>query len=379
MGQPALLAWVTLEQATTEQAVCANRRSAFPKSSVSISKKEDTFCNAFAAPKGSSLACSGRYLLYENPRAEQAMIDFIKRRVAPVVALACVLGVAGAQGATFGAGIENSRWNLSASIFECSLNHEIPRLGRAVFYHRAGEELRFYLDVNVNPMAPGKAALAIEAPAWRPGVAPHDLGYVRVEPSQRPITVMTRTAWQMLASLADGLAPTFTRQSAYGPDSIRVRLSHINFMNLSSDFQLCIASLLPVNFDQVERTAVYFASNSTSLTSSDREALDRIVLYVNADSTIDAIYVDGHTDRVGSRIANRTLSKERAEAVTEYLVSQGIDPAKITTRYHGDRYPVAGANNDRRATIRLHREGEPVNDEILQQAEGYSRSRADAG
>lgn len=307
------------------------------------------------------------------------MTDSLKHRTILAGVLCWGLTVAGVQGATFGAGIENSRWNLSSSLFECSLNHEIPQLGRAVFYHRAGEELRFYLDLNVNPMAPGKAALALEAPAWRPGIAVQDLGYVRVDSSRRPITVATSTSWRMLASLAEGLAPTFTRQSAYGPDSIRVRLSHVNLSHLKSDFQQCVASLLPVNFDQVERTVVYFGTGSTSLSWADREALDKIILYLNADSTVDAVYVDGHTDRVGSRIGNRTLSKERAHAVTDYLLQQGVDPSKITTRYHGDRYPVAGAKNNRRTTIRLQREGEPVNDEVLQQAESYFGPQSDAG
>lgn len=296
------------------------------------------------------------------------MSDHLKLRMILAGGFCCALATAGVQAATFGAGIENSRWNLSSSLFECSLNHEIPQLGRAVFYNRAGEELRFYLDLNINPMAPGKAALALEAPAWRPGIPVQNLGYVRVDSSRRPITVAASTSWRMLASLADGLAPTFTRQSAYGPDSIRVRLSHVNLSYVKNGFQQCIASLLPVNFDQVERTAIYFGSGSTSLSQADRAVLDKIILYLSADSTVDAVYVDGHTDRAGSRIDNRTLSKERAEAVTEYLVRQGVAPTKITTRYHGDRYPVAGAKNNRRTTIRLQREGEPVSDDVLQQA-----------
>lgn len=274
-----------------------------------------------------------------------------------------------ARGATYGAGIENSRWNLSSSLFECSLSHEVPRLGRAVFYRRAGEDLRFYLDVNVNPMAAGQAALVIEAPAWRPGVGTRNLGYVTVERSRRPITVPTGKAWQMFASLAEGLAPTFTRKSAYSQDRVRVRLSHVNFMNFNSEFQQCIANLLPVNFDQVVRTSIYFASGSTTLNQHDREALDQVILYVMADRTVDTLYVDGHTDRVGSRIFNRTLSKERAEQVTAYLVEQGIPPEMITTRYHGDRYPAPNAKTNRRVTIRLQREGVPDSGP-LQQALG---------
>lgn len=321
------------------------------------------------------------------------MIELIKPRLASgrsglalvlhkaglAVALLFAIGPGVASAATFGAGIENSRWNLSSSIFECSLSHEIPVLGRAVFYRRAGEALQFYLDVQINPMAPGHAALVIEAPPWRPGASVQDLGYVRVDRSRRPITVPSRTAWRMLASLAEGMVPTFTRQSAYGPDGIRVRLSHVNFTAFNTDFQHCVASLLPVNFDQVGRTSIYFRSNSTSLSPADRESLDKVALYVGADSTVTALYVDGHTDRVGSRLDNRTLSRARAEAVTEYLVQQGVDPAKITTRYHGDRYPAAGATNNRRATIRLQREGEPQNDAVLQQAEAYAAQGPESG
>lgn len=307
------------------------------------------------------------------------MIQKCKRPLWLATALAISLSPGFVHGQTFGAGIENSRWNLSASVFECSLNHEIPRLGRAVFYQRAGESLQFHLDVNVNPMAPGQAALVVEAPAWRPGADIADLGYVPVQQGLRPITVPMGTAWRMLASLSEGMAPTFTRRSAYGPDRVRVRLSHVNFMPLNSDFESCVAGLLPVNYDQVERTAVYFRAGSTALNQADRDALDKIVLYLTADSTVSAVFVDGHTDRVGSRIDNRTLSKERAHAVTDYLLSQGVNPDIITTRYHGDRYPVAGATNNRRTTIRLQREGDPENEEVLHQAEADYSSERDAG
>lgn len=307
------------------------------------------------------------------------MIQKRKRPLWLAAALALALSPGYVAAQTFGAGIENSRWNLSSSVFECTLNHEIPRLGRAVFYQRAGESLQFYLDVNVNPMAPGQAALVVEAPAWRPGATPADLGYVNVQQGPRPIVVPMQTAWRMLTSLSEGMAPTFTRRSAYGPDRVRVRLSHVNFMPLNSDFERCVGGLLPVNYDQVERTAIYFGLGSTSLNRADRAALDRIILYLTADSTVNAVYVDGHTDRVGSRIDNRTLSKERAHAVTDYLLSQGVNPDIITTRYHGDRYPVPGAVNNRRTTIRLQREGEPENDSVMQQAEAEYRRSSDAG
>ena len=82
---------------------------------------------------------------------------------------------------------------------------------------------------------------------------------------------------------------------------------------------------------------------------------------MNADSTVTAIYVDGHTDSSGRRIYNRRLSKARAEAVTDYLIKGGIPATIIQTRYHGERYPVvkntskANKAQNRRTTVRLMR------------------------
>ncbi len=266
-----------------------------------------------------------------------------------------------AKAVTYSAGIENSQWYLSSSIFDCSLTHDIPNFGKAVFEHRAGERLRFYLAPVVNPLKPGLASLVIEAPAWRPGSSVHDLGTVKVAKGDRPVTIGPRPAAQMMASLQAGMMPALTRAAWYGKEPVEVRLSSVNFSPKFADFQSCVSGLLPVNFDQVVRTTVLFGDNKSTLTASDMAKLDRVILYVKADQTVTNIYVDGHTDSTGRRLYNRLLSKGRAEAVTQYLIDHGVPAAKITTRYHGDRHPIVRNNSpvdrarNRRATILLER------------------------
>jgi len=262
---------------------------------------------------------------------------------------------------TYVAKLDQSQWYLSASIFECSLVHEIPLYGRAVFFHEAGEELKFYTTTNNNPMRPGKAALVIEASSWRPGQKISNLGYVPVVDSDKPITVERKRARAMMDGLLDGMTPTFTRKAWFKDESVRVLVNSINFLSVYQGYQDCIASLLPVNFRQVERTRVHFTVDKADLTADDKKALDRVVLYVSADSSVTAIYVDGHTDNSGRRIYNRRLSKDRAEAVTKYLVANGLKSEIIQTRYHGERYPIAKNSNkqnkalNRRTTVRLVR------------------------
>lgn len=262
---------------------------------------------------------------------------------------------------TYSADLSNSQWYLSASIFECSLTHPIPRYGKGVFYHEAGEKLKFYLDANANPMKSGKAALVIEAPQWRPGNGVHNLGLVPVSDSNQPITVARRNARSMMEGLMDGMTPTFTRKAWYSDDSVRVRVSSVNFPEFYNDYLGCVASLLPVNFKQVQRTKVLFKVDEAEMTEQDRRLLEKVVIYLKADNTITSIVIDGHTDSSGRRIYNRRLSKDRAEVVRAYFMGNGIPEEMITTRYHGERYPVAKNVNkrnkarNRRTTVRLER------------------------
>lgn len=287
----------------------------------------------------------------------------------PALLLAGLVGQA--QAITYSADIENSRWFDTGSIFECSLTHQIPGYGSAVFYQRAGESLSFYLDPVHNNMRPGRAALVIEAPQWRGGQAVMDLGYVEVQDQAKPVTLSRSHSENMLAGLGEGMAPTFTRKARYSDTPVRVRLSNVNFRERYQQFRQCTQSLLPVNFDQVKRTRVLFDVDQYELKPEYKEELDKVALYIKADERVQAIYVDGHTDPQGRRIYNRRLSRERAQAVTEYLASQGVPEERISTRYHGERYPVAreGATyeDDRRATVRLER------------TDDQGRTRADAG
>ena len=86
----------------------------------------------------------------------------------------------------------------------------------------------------------------------------------------------------------------------------------------------------------------------------------RVALDVNADDRVTQVYVDGHTDSIGTPLRNRELSEARAKAVAAYLQEQGVAQEKLVTRFHSDRYPVAEVATPgprhRRATVRLERE-----------------------
>jgi outer membrane protein OmpA-like peptidoglycan-associated protein len=184
------------------------------------------------------------------------------------------------------------------------------------------------------------------------------------------VELNARQSMMLIQGLMDGMSPTVTRESWYDRRPVRVRVSNVNFSQELPAYRSCTAGLLPVNYDQIKRSRVPFGPGSTSLSNADRRLLDNIVTYVLADSTVERVFVDGHTDSSGTRINNRALSEERANAVADYLISEGLSANLVTVRAHADQYPVSGrAADNRRTTIRLQREGERPD---LQQAQGFA-------
>jgi OmpA-OmpF porin, OOP family len=67
--------------------------------------------------------------------------------------------------------------------------------------------------------------------------------------------------------------------------------------------------------------------------------------------------LEGHTDSVGSDSYNLKLSQERAEAVQDFLLKNGLAAASLTARGLGESYPVAtndtaaGRQQNRRVQI----------------------------
>ena len=51
--------------------------------------------------------------------------------------------------------------------------------------------------------------------------------------------------------------------------------------------------------------------------------------------------IEGYTDSVGSDASNLDLSERRADAVRDFLLQNGVNPAQLTTRGYGKASPVA--------------------------------------
>ncbi len=264
------------------------------------------------------------------------------------------------------ADIDVAGWQVDGSVFECLLTQQIPGFGQAVFYHQAGESLRFYLQTPDSPMQAGRALLTSQPPVWRQELAVRDLGYVDVEISKRPVTLAAQRSRMLMAELERGMVPTLMRGAWFNDqESVHVGLSPVHFGGAYSQYHTCTASLLPVNFGQIERSTVFWQTNQQELDEDMKAQLDNIVTYIEADPAVYGFEINGFTDGAGNPRENFELSRIRAFAVHQYLVDQGVNEDMLNTRFFGsapqfriveNERSAADRDRNRRVTVRLLRE-----------------------
>ena len=85
---------------------------------------------------------------------------------------------------------------------------------------------------------------------------------------------------------------------------------------------------------------IYFAFNSADILSSSQKVLDEFIVFLNDHPTM-TISIEGHTDNVGSDEFNLILSENRAKAVYNYLVNNGIDANRLQYKGFGETAPIA--------------------------------------
>ena len=85
---------------------------------------------------------------------------------------------------------------------------------------------------------------------------------------------------------------------------------------------------------------IFFDPGKTTLKAGAKKTLQRIGDQLKANDTI-RVTVEGHTDNVGNPDKNLEISEKRAEAVRDYLVSQGVAGDRIITTGKGETEPVA--------------------------------------
>ncbi|PWG06382.1 OmpA family protein [Polaribacter aquimarinus] len=74
---------------------------------------------------------------------------------------------------------------------------------------------------------------------------------------------------------------------------------------------------------------------SATLTAGAKRIIDARLLPILKDGV--AVAIESHTDSRGTKANNQDLSERRAQAVTNYLISKGVNPSQLTGNGFGER------------------------------------------
>lgn len=298
------------------------------------------------APAGTAQHGTSQYLA-------MARVVSARRHVfACAMLLAGLLMTAVAAHATsYQARLDVASWNLEPSPLECKLWQAVPNYGEAVFSIRAGEKLEFYLKTQQPVYKSGKAQLAVSAPAWHDGIRTVSVGATDVVPGTKPVVVGESIAQRFLAELQAGMFPSIKMPGWYTPHSVQVDVSAVNFGSAYQGYLSCITSLFPANFEQLQASMLHFKTDLWKVEGTTRERLDLLAGFIALDSSVKKIIIDGHADTVGRKGHNWELSRLRANATREYLISKGVPEDMILMRYWGETRNVIKKGNNKNVAV----------------------------
>lgn len=89
---------------------------------------------------------------------------------------------------------------------------------------------------------------------------------------------------------------------------------------------------------------IYFDYNLATLRSKSKYELNKLFEFLKANPSV-RIEVAGHTDSRGNDDYNLRLSRERAQAVVDYLIRNGISSSRLRAVGYGETRPIARNEN----------------------------------
>jgi hypothetical protein len=89
---------------------------------------------------------------------------------------------------------------------------------------------------------------------------------------------------------------------------------------------------------------IYFNNKAFNIDSLSTVALSQFADFLTQNNSL-IIQIEGHTDNVGNKLDNLKLSNNRANAIKNYLIQQGINKDRLVSKGFGSSKPKSNVNS----------------------------------
>jgi outer membrane protein OmpA-like peptidoglycan-associated protein len=150
----------------------------------------------------------------------------------------------------------------------------------------------------------------------------------------------------------DPLAPIFVKESFLGTTAQLTRVDLPPSSGGAAAIEQGLSQECHVNVP-----GIYFPTNSAAILSPSKAELDALAATLLRHSSWK-VSVEGHTDNVGTDVANADLSARRAQAVRSALIERRVPASRISAEGFGAKQPIAdndsvtGRARNRRVELR---------------------------
>ncbi|TOA53825.1 flagellar protein MotY [Vibrio parahaemolyticus] len=256
-----------------------------------------------------------------------------------------------------------SSWSFSGNKFECNLVHSKVSMGKFYFRSEPNNKISFISDIRGEGKEwQGVTLISQNAPWGKELYRKIESSLTVTKPSRR--FVFRKGAPSLMKAIAGGSWITLVLEGKDASALSEVRIPTIQIQKALGEFNACRERLPKLSFSQARDIVLPFQFGQKTLNATQQQTLAALYSYLSVDDRVTKVLIDGHTDNVGPRLTNLSVSRLRAQQVADALIAHGVNPNIIEVRSHGDRYPVANNNTaagqakNRRVTLRLVRDNE---------------------
>jgi outer membrane protein OmpA-like peptidoglycan-associated protein len=143
-----------------------------------------------------------------------------------------------------------------------------------------------------------------------------------------------------------------------GGSEYEITVEAQDYLTRYQNIKLLSSSIINLPMKEIEAgqtvtlKSILFQKSTSILTADSYPELERFCHLLSSNPSVN-IELQGHTSNEGDAAKNMTLAEERVNTIKNYLVTKGINPARIRTRAFGSEKPIAP--NDTEENRKLNR------------------------